>query len=90
MPLLVSKAGLEVKQKHLADLQKELGKIQELKGGSNIHRGEAWHDNSDFEQAEIDERRLLGKINDLKDEISTAEVINDEEQNTNIVGLVLR
>jgi len=29
---------------------------------------------------------LLGKINDLKTEISIAKVIDDEEQNTNIVG----
>ena len=85
MSLLVSKAGLEAKKKQLTDLQEELGKIQEFKGRIAIHSGDAWHDNNDFEQAEIDERRLLGRISEIHNEIASATII-DEEQNTNIVG----
>ncbi len=86
MALIISKAGLKTKERELEELKQKLSELRVFKGSVAIHSGDAWHDNNDFEQCEIDERRLLKQINDLSAEIASAEVIDDIDSNSNIVS----
>lgn len=86
MALRISKAGLETMQKQLESLREELGKLRVFKGSIAIHSGDAWHDNNDFEQCEIDERRLQRQISDLEADIENAIIIDDTATNSNVVN----
>ncbi|MCR5147192.1 MAG: GreA/GreB family elongation factor [Clostridia bacterium] len=77
---------MKTKERELEELKQKLSELRVFKGSVAIHSGDAWHDNNDFEQCEIDERRLLKQINDLSAEIASAEVIDDIDSNSNIVS----
>lgn len=86
MALIISKAGLKAKEKELDTLRKKLSELRAFKGSVAILSGDAWHDNNDFEQSEIDERRLLKQISDLSAEIASADIVDDDVFNSNIVS----
>lgn len=86
MALIISKAGLKTKEKELEKLKQRLSELRVFKGSVAIHSGDAWHDNNDFEQCEIDERRLLKQISDLSAEITSATVIDSNASNSNVVS----
>lgn len=86
MGLLISREGLNAKQKQLADLQQRLIESQNFKGSIAIHSGDAWHDNNDFEQCEIEERRLLHQIRILEEEIFSATVVEEVSGNRTTVN----
>lgn len=86
MALIISKAGLETKKKELEKLKDALHELRVFKGSTAIHSGDAWHDNNDFEQCEIDERRLLKQIYDLSEEIASATIIDSTTTDSNIVS----
>ena len=85
MVLRISKAGLESMKKQLESLRNKLTELSVFKGSIAIHSGDAWHDNNDFEQCEIDERRLQTRISDLREEIESATIVEDSGTNMNIV-----
>ena len=86
MSLTVSKAGLESMHRQLEDLKADLSKLQQFKGREAINSGNAWHDNNDFEQCEIEERRLITRIHELSEQIASATVIDGEITNANVVN----
>ncbi len=86
MALIISKAGLKAREKELELLKKKLSELRVFKGSVAIHSGDAWHDNNDFEQCEIDERGLLKQISDLSAEIDSATIVDDNLSNSNIVA----
>ena len=85
MALLISKAGLNTKRKEIESLKQKLNDLRIFKGSVAIHSGDAWHDNNDFEQSEIEERRILKQINDLSAEIASATIVEDTSCETDIV-----
>ena len=85
MALIISKAGLKAKEKELELLKKKLSELRVFKGSIAIHSGDAWHDNNDFEQCEIDERGLLKRISVLSAEIDSATIVDEDLSNSNIV-----
>ena len=76
--MLLSQEGLNAKKKQLDNLREQLIELQQYKGQVAINSGDAWHDNNDFEQTEIEERRLLTSIRMLEEEIESAELVNEE------------
>lgn len=85
MSILVSKAGLEAMKKELEELQAKLSELRHFKGAVAIHSGDAWHDNNDFEQCEIDERRMMYQIEQLQTQIGTAYVVGEEQMSKEVV-----
>lgn len=80
----VSKEGLLAMEDRLSELKRKLNEIGQHKGKVAIHSGDAWHDNNDFDQTEIEERRLSRQIYDLEEEIKNATII----EVTNAPGVV--
>ena len=78
--MLLSQKGFDEKNRQLEDLRKQLIELQKYKGQVAIHSGDAWHDNNDFEQTEIEERRLIAFIRSLEQEIEDCELISDENE----------
>lgn len=76
MKLKFSEDGLRSKKRELEKLEKELHENRIYKNKIAVENGNVWHDNNDFEQCEVEERRLMKKISDLKDEILNAEIIS--------------
>ena len=86
MALRVSKTGLESMKKQLENLRNELSDLRIFKGSVAIHSGDAWHDNNDFEQCEIEERRLEQQIINPETSINTAIIMDDTISDTNVVN----
>ena len=86
MALIISKAGLKAKENELEDLKQQLNDLRVFKGSIAIHSGDAWHDNNDFEQCEIDERRISKQIFDLTEEIASATIVEEDTSKSNVVG----
>lgn len=84
--MLLSKEGLAAKEKQLAKLRDELKQLGVFKGQTAIHSGDEWHDNNDFEQTEIEERRLQYLISQLEEEIAHATIIEGVESSQNAVA----
>ena len=86
MALIISRAGQKTMEKELEKLKGKLNELRIFKGSIAIHSGDAWHDNNDFEQCEIEERALLKQISNLSSEIASATIIEDDNSNSNIVS----
>ena len=75
--MLLSKEGLQAKKSELENLRGKLYELGKYKGEVSIHSGDAWHDNNDFEQTEIEERRLHFQIATLEKEIKSATIVDN-------------
>lgn len=78
MALKLSENGLISKQRELESLEKQLHENRIYKNKIAVDNGNVWHDNNDFEQCEIEERRLMKSISDIKEEIHKAEIISSK------------
>ena len=76
MSLIVSKEGFESMERELESLKQQLTEQRIYKNKIAVENGNVWHDNSDFEQAEIEERLLMKSISTLKEKISNATIID--------------
>lgn len=86
MSLKISTQGMETLNRELEDLEKKLVEIQIYKNKTAAENGDVWHDNNDFEQSEIEERRLVKSISVLKEKIASAEVITRSSSQEDVVG----
>lgn len=86
MSLIVSAEGFKSMVRQLESLQDQLQQVQIHKNKIAVENGNVWHDNNDFEQSEIDERRLLREIADLKQKMKEATVIDEQIENFDIVN----
>ena len=80
----VSKGGYDKLQRDLEVLEKELTEIGKYKNKIAVENGDVWHDNNDFEQAEIQERAKMREIHDLKLKIANAEIIEDSNSSNKV------
>ena len=85
MSYTISSAGLKSLERQLESLNQKLLELRRHKNKIAVDNGNAWHDNNDFEQSEIDERRILREIADIKEKINTATVISESNSNLSIV-----
>lgn len=76
MTLKVSENGFRSMERKLESLKEDLRKTRIYKNQVAADNGNVWHDNNDFEQTEIEERRLLREISDLEAKIVSAEIIS--------------
>ena len=76
--MLLTEKALEEKRKELEELNDRLKEIYKEKRLSQS-AGNTFHDNFGFEQAEIQERRILKQIRDLKKEIETATIVDEKD-----------
>lgn len=74
----VSKEGYHSLERKLISLQENLTKVSQYKNKIAVENGDVWHDNNDFEQMEIEERRLMREITEIKEKIKNAEVITEQ------------
>ena len=86
MSLTISKEGRKSMERKLETLEKELQNVRFYKNRTAVAIGNVWHDNNDFEQCEIDERRLSREIADIKEKLSKAKVIDEKDINSKIVN----
>ena len=84
MTLKLSQDGLASMERKLKSLEEELSKNRIYKNQIAADNGNVWHDNNDFEQCEIEERRLMKEISDIKEKIIKAEIITSKSS-SNIV-----
>lgn len=75
MALKYSAEGVKALERELDSLKVELRELQIYKNKIATENGDVWHDNNDFEQAEIEERRLQKSIADLEEKLQKVEVI---------------
>ena len=80
----VSKEGYDKLQRDLEVLEQELTEIGKYKNKIAVENGDVWHDNNDFEQAEIQERAKMREIYDLKLKIANAEIIEDSNSSNKV------
>lgn len=85
MSLTISEEGYKSMERELENLQKKLMDIRIYKNTIAVENGNVWHDNSDFEQSEIEERRLLREIADIKDKMSNSVIFKSNSSNLNLV-----
>lgn len=78
MALKYSVEGVKALERELDSLKAELRKLQIYKNKTAAENGDVWHDNNDFEQAEIEERRLQKSIADLEEKLQKVEVISTD------------
>lgn len=79
--MFFSKEGLAIKKEKLKNLKKDLTDLGIYKGQTAINSGDAWHDNTDFEQTEVEERRLQRECDDLALLIREAIILEPENHN---------
>ena len=71
--------------KAIKDLEDELAKVRRYKGDVAIYQGDNWHDNPILYQTELKESALMAKINELRTELYSCEVI--KERNSDMISL---
>lgn len=76
----VSKDGYNSLERELVSLQERLTKVSKYKNKIAVENGDVWHDNNDFEQMEIEERRLIREIFEIKEKIKNAEIIEEQSE----------
>lgn len=86
MSLKYSAEGVKALERELTGLKEDLRKLQIYKNQIAAENGDVWHDNNDFEQSEIEERRLKKSIADLEKKIKTVEVISPTTFSDNTVN----
>lgn len=84
MALKYSVEGIKALERKLDSLKAELRELQIYKNKIAAENGDVWHDNNDFEQSEIEERRLQKSITDLEEEIRNAELISTTVSSSNV------
>lgn len=86
--LKLTQEGLEKLTRELENKKEELRELGKYKSQAAANEGDTWHDNFAFEQTEIKERGLIRQINELQENINTAEIIQDENiKSSDIVGV---
>lgn len=76
MTLKLSAEGLRSLERELDSLEQQLRDNRIYKNKIAVENGNVWHDNNDFEQCEIEERRLMKEISDMREKIFSAEIIS--------------
>ncbi len=77
----VSLKGLEAMKRELTSLEKELSNLQKAKNSTISHKRQI-SGSYELEQAEVDEWLLYSQISKLRERISSAVVIADEDSAT--------
>ena len=86
MSLTVSEEGYKSMERQLDSLQNKLQEVRVYKNKIAVENGNVWHDNNDFEQCEIDERRLSREISKLQQTMKDATIICEKEINSKVVN----
>lgn len=84
--LKYSAEGVKSLERELDSLKTSLRKLQIYKNKLAAENGDVWHDNNDFEQCEIEERRLSKSIADLEEKIKNIEIISSSSPSKNTVN----
>lgn len=84
--LKYSTEGVKSLERELDSLKASLRKLQIYKNKLAAENGDVWHDNNDFEQCEIEERRLSKSIADLEEKIKNIEIISSPSSSKNTVN----
>lgn len=83
---ILTKKGLENAQSNLRVLEQKLKDVLAQKGEAAETGGNVWHDNFAFEDLIREEQMLKSQINDLKQLIKDAEIV-EEDAAGEIVGI---
>lgn len=75
----MTRVGLERLKNQLSQAEQELGEVQLYKGTDAIHQGDHWHDNPALQEAELRERVLIRRVNQLRKRIRNAEIVTVED-----------
>ena len=84
--LKYSTEGIKSLERELDSLKTSLLKLRIYKNKMAAENGDVWHDNNDFEQCEIEERRLSKSIADLEEKLKNIEVISSPSSSKNTVN----
>lgn len=77
--MLLTKSALQIKENELILLKKSLQEIRDEKRLSFLQAdGDGWHDNFGYEQATMEEKMIVDRINALNKEIMMATLIDEE------------
>ncbi len=73
--LILDEAGYNAYLKDIQKIEEKLEALRKFKGEVAIYEGDAWHDNFTFEQAEAEERALMGEIAKRRQLLAEAEIV---------------
>jgi len=86
----LTKNGLEMARKKLKEHENELNFVLSQKGEAAQTGGNEWHDNAAFEELVRKEQMLYVRMDELKNVISGAEVVEEKSGNKKIgIGSVI-
>lgn len=85
--LKLTQKGYEQYLLDIAKKEEELRQLGIYKGREAVEHGDVWHDNHSFEQAEIEERRLIRTISDMKSRLNNIEIIEEDSKNSSVVNI---
>lgn len=85
--LRLDKEGYEKFLLEIERVEKELSGIRKYKGEDAIFQGDNWHDNPTLYQAEMVERNLMLRINEMKQQLLEVEIVEKQYQDNSIVDI---
>lgn len=80
----LTERGREKLEEKIKELEARLSTVRSRKGEASDIGGNAWHDNSDFEELEMQERILMTDIADLKNKIQHSTIHNSSTSSLKI------
>ena len=77
--LILDKEGYEKFIKDIKEVEEKLLEIRLYKGTEAIYQGDNWHDNPALYQAESEERSLMLKLHEMKEQSENVEIVEKSE-----------
>ena len=87
MQIYITSKGKENLEKELKSLYKSLKELTDKKNDAYHNSGDTWHDNPTFNELEQKEGRMMLKIQEKRNVLYSASVINIEKRNVQRVAI---
>ena len=79
-PYELTKEGMNQLKRRLQEVEDKLAKLLSQKQEIAVTQGDYWHDNPAFNQLEMDERALRLQIRDIRNKLTRAVVVEENNQ----------
>lgn len=87
MEVKITPAGVKKIEENIENLKNELKFVRDEKNIAYTLCGDTWHDNPHFNKLEQDEKALVNRIKEIEKVLKTANYIQLEKRNTDIVEI---
>ena len=75
--LKMDKVGYDKYLKEILKVEQQLNKIRHFKGEVAIFQGDGWHDNPTLYQTEMEERGLMSKLSDMREQLKHIKIVEN-------------